>query len=71
MKRFHIRRLKDIHGTSGEGIICEGCQFTNGKVAIQWLGKYKSSVLWDCLEDFISIMDHDGNTVVEWIDVEG
>lgn len=68
MKRFRVNRINDIHGTSGTGIICEGCLFSNGKVAICWLGNYSSMVWWDSLEECIYIMGHGGNTVVEWID---
>lgn len=68
MKRFLVNRINDVSGTSGTGIICEGCQFSDGKVAIRWLGQYSSMVWWDNLEDCLHIMGHGNNTVVEWID---
>ncbi len=68
MKRFRINRLNDISGTSGTGIICEGCLFSNGRVAISWLGKFSSMVFWETLDDCLFIMGHGGNTKIEWVD---
>lgn len=68
MKRFVLNRHVDVSGTSGTGIIAEGIMFTNGKCAIQWLGKYSSLVIWDNLDDCLYINGHGGNTVVDWID---
>lgn len=68
MRRFRINRINDVSGTSGTGVICEGCVFSDGKVAIRWLGDFGSSVWWDNLESCMYIMGHGGNTIVEWID---
>ena len=68
MKRFKVNRINDVSGITDTGRICEGCLFSDGKVAIRWLGKFSSSVWWDSLDDCIFIMSHDGNTQFEWID---
>lgn len=68
MKRFVLNRIVDVSGTSGIGIVAEGCLFSTGKVAVSWLGKYKSTVWFDCIEDCLFIHGHGGNTITEWID---
>jgi len=68
MKRFRVNRIVDVSGTSGTGIIAEGCVFSNGKVAISWLGKFASSVWWDNIDDCLYIMGHGDSTVIDWID---
>lgn len=37
MRRFHLQRNEDETGVSGTGRVAEGCQFSNGKVALTWL----------------------------------
>ena len=68
MKRFLLNRLEDVSGTSGCGIIAEGCMFSNVKCVISWLGKYASLVVWDTLDDCLYINGHGGKTIVQWID---
>ncbi len=68
MRRFKLNRLEDVSGTSGTVIIAEGCEFSNGKVVISWLGKYQSIVVWNDIFDCLYINSHGGKTVVEWID---
>ena len=68
MKRFKLNRLIDISGTSGTGIIAEGCLFSTGKIAISWLGTHSSMVWWDNLESMLHVNGHGGNTIVEWVD---
>lgn len=68
MKRFKLIRNIDVSGTSGTGLIAEGCLFSTGKVAISWLGKYHSMVWWDSIEEAEFINCHGGLTVIEWVD---
>lgn len=68
MRRFLINRINDVSGTSGLGIICEGCVFTDDTVAVRWLGEYQSTVVWKNLDDCLHIMGHGGNTVIVWVD---
>lgn len=68
-KRFKLRRLHDVTGVSGEGIVAEGVQFSDGRVALRWcVGPARSTVVWDQLNDAIRVHGHDGNTVLEWVD---
>ncbi len=68
LKRFVLNRKEDVAGISGTGIVVEGVQFSNGKVALTWLGEHQSVVFWDNMDDVIATHGHNGKTVVEWID---
>ena len=68
MKRFKLNRIVDVSNCSGTGIVAEGCLFSTGKVAISWLGKYKSTVWWDSIEDAELINCHGGCSKIEWVD---
>ncbi len=44
-----------------EEVLAEGVELTNGKVCVSWLVKNKpnSIVIWNSIEDFISISIYD------------
>lgn len=69
-KRFRLRRMRDVSGVSGEGVVVEGVQFSDGRVALRWLvpGVPSSTVVWDNVTDAVAVHGHDGNTVLEWVD---
>ena len=69
-KRFELQRITDVTGVSGVGIVAQGVQFSDGRVALRWRvpNVPSSTVVWDCVEDAIAVHGHDGNTTVEWID---
>lgn len=69
MRRFKLNRLVDVSGTSGAGIIAEGCLFSNGKIAMSWLGEHASTVWWDNVTSMEYVNLHGGNTVIEWEDL--
>lgn len=68
MRRFVFERLVDSSNFSGTGIVLEGVQFTNGQVALIWLGQYPSVVIWPSIEMAITVHGHEGDTVLRWID---
>lgn len=68
MRRFVLNRSVDVSGVSGTGVVVEGVEFTDGTVAIKWLGDRPSMVFWNNMEDAIGIHGHNGLTVVEWLD---
>jgi hypothetical protein len=68
LRRFVLNRKEDVAGISGTGIVVEGVQFTDGRVALAWLGDRPSLVFWNSIEDAINTHGHGGKTVVEWID---
>lgn len=70
MRRFHFERLKDVSGTSGCGIVAEGVVFSDGRVALEWFGKYSSTNLYGSLSDVEHIHGHEGCTKIVFDDPE-
>jgi hypothetical protein len=70
MRRFILRRDKDVAGVSGTGIIAEGIVFSNGKAALSWLTQYKSIGVYDSIDDVEDIHCHGGFTHIEWFELE-
>lgn len=68
MRRFLFERIHDASGTSGEGPVCEGVQFTDGKVVLKWRTPVSSIVIWDNIESAALVHGHGGDTVIRWID---
>ncbi len=69
MKRFLLQRLEDETGISGEGIIAEGVQFTNGTTVLIWLTEIHSiAAIYENIEIMEQLHGHNGKTVIEWID---
>ena len=68
LRRFVLQRDKDMSATSGEGIVVEGVQFTDGKVVVKWRTPVSSITIWDNIESAALIHGHGGNTFVRWID---
>lgn len=69
MRRFLLKRHFDVSGVSGTGIVAEGVQFRDGKVAMRWVvGEHRSTALWDGIDAVRYIHGHDGNTELVWQD---
>lgn len=67
-RRFHLQRDEDVSGTSGIGIVAEGCLFSTGKVVINWTVTYRSVAIYDSLAEMERIHGHQGRTKVIWLD---
>lgn len=68
-KRFKLRRLQDVTGVSGVGVVAEGIQFSDGVAVLRWcVGNHRSTVVWGTVTDAVAVHGHDGNTVLEWVD---
>ncbi len=67
-RRFFLRRTLDVSGISGTGYITACVRFDDGTVAMRWLTEHRSTVLWQTLDDAITVHGHGGATVVEWVD---
>jgi hypothetical protein len=61
-KRFFLRRDKKI--------VAEGVQFSSGKAVLAWCmcALPTSTVVWDSVQDAMTVHGHDGETTVEWLD---
>lgn len=68
MKRFLLVRDRDLSGVSGTGVIAEGVLSSVRKVALFWVTKHRSVVLYDSLQEMIAIHGHGGATRIEWQD---
>jgi hypothetical protein len=62
MRTFHLDRTEDVSGISGIGIVAEGCQFSNGKVALCWKSGVSSVAVYDSLRDLQAIHGHGTKT---------
>lgn len=71
MRRFYFERNNDVSGTSGTGMVAEGVQFSDGRVALRWItnaGMPSSTVVYDSIGDAETIHGHGGGTKVVWVD---
>lgn len=63
MKTFALVRDHDVSGVSGTGLVAEGVEFSDGRVAIRWVtGEHRSTVTWDSIEAVQAIHGHGGAT---------
>ena len=69
MRRFQLHRDEDETGTSGTGIVVEGCRFSSGMVALTWLCGPDTSWCWyPSIEAVEAIHGHGGRTRIVWLD---
>jgi hypothetical protein len=61
---FTLYRHEDISGVSGTGVVCEGVEFSDGAVAVRWLGDHPSTTAWKDIRDMEAIHGHSGATEV-------
>lgn len=67
MRTFELQRDEDETGISGTGVVAEGIEFTDGRVALRWcVGQHKSTVMWDDIESVEAIHGHSGKTRIVW-----
>ncbi len=59
---FHLLRLEDESGVSGTGWVAEGVVFSNGWVALTWLGETPSLNFYPSIEAVEAIHGHGGAT---------
>ena len=68
MKRFILRRQEDVSGTSGTGVVAEGCSFSTGYCSLTWLGPLTSMAFYHSPDVMMQIHGHGGLTTLEYID---
>lgn len=69
MRRFVLRRLEDVSGTSGIGVVAEGVELSNGQCALHWLSQLDCVSFYANLKTVLAVHGHEGKTILEWIDV--
>jgi hypothetical protein len=62
IQTFHLLRLADESGVSGTGWVAEGAVFSNGWVALTWLGETPSLNFYPSIEAVAAIHGHAGAT---------
>lgn len=63
---FVLNRHRDVSGVSGIGVVCEGVEFSDGAVAVRWLGDHPSTTAWKDIRDMEAIHGHSGLTEVQY-----
>ena len=68
--RFVLRRVTDVTGVSGTGIVAEGVEFRDGTVALRWISQWPTSVVFHDrgVEAVEAVHGHGGSTEVVWLD---
>lgn len=64
MKQFWLKRIEDISGTSGTGIVAEGVVFSNGYCTLHWLSNLTSVAIYTSIQDLEKIHGHSGATII-------
>jgi len=67
-RTFTLVRSADPSGISGVGVVCEGVQYTDGSVALRWLGDHPATAVWPSLAEVLAVHGHDGATVAVFPD---
>ena len=74
---FEMYRFKDVKGIASryadqpDGKVMEGFITTRGKVLVQWLSRYSSTIMFDSWEDFVYVHVHphtDNETMIQFYD---
>ena len=68
MRRFFLKRLKDVSGVSGVGNVAEGVVWDDGTVAVRWLSAKPTTELLNSVDDLLAIHGHEGSTEIEYVD---
>lgn len=67
-RRFVLDRTADLTGVSGTGIVAEGIEFSDGSVAMRWIGDLSSIVIHASIDNVTAIHGHNGFTTVRWVE---
>lgn len=67
MRCFVLKRAEDETGTSGVGVVAEGVEFSNGRVAMHWLSQMDVVGMYDNVTVVEKLHGHDGRTTLEFI----
>lgn len=68
-RAFELHREVDVSGISGTGVVAEGVAFSDGTVALRWVGRTPTSVVFhdNGMASVEAVHGHDGKTRVVWI----
>jgi hypothetical protein len=61
--------LPDSHVNAGQRVHVEGIIFSDGAVAVRWVGGISSCSVWASFDDFTTVHGHpEYGTLWEWVD---
>lgn len=66
MRTFKLKRLEDVSGISGTGLIAEGVEFHDGQIVLSWFGQHHTIEVAPNISDVMAIHGHGGKTILEW-----
>ena len=68
-RAFRLERDIDETGVSGVGTVAEGVEFSDGSVALKWLGAWPTSVVFHerGVESVEHVHGHGGKTRLVWL----
>ena len=69
-RTFELVRFRDPSGVSGTGVVAEGCEFTDGSVALRWRGDNPATAVWPNVDAILAVHGHQGATEIRWIDAQ-
>ncbi|MEV5963491.1 hypothetical protein AB0L70_17100 [Kribbella sp. NPDC051952] len=69
-RTFELVRYRDPSGVSGTGVVAEGCEFSDGSVALRWRGDNPATAVWPNVDSVLAVHGHQGATEVRWIEDE-
>jgi hypothetical protein len=67
-RTFILLRHEDVHEQSGEGVVAEGVQFSDGTCAMRWRTTTASTCLYNSVEDVQELHGHEGRSELLWCD---
>ena len=68
-RRFLLVREEDVTGVSGEGVVAEGIQYSDGVCSMHWVvNPARSTTVYNSIDDVITIHGHNGATQVQFLD---
>jgi len=67
-RTFTLVRSADPSGISGVGVVAEGTVWSDGSVALRWLGDHPATAVWPSLDEVLAVHGHNGATVAVFPD---
>jgi hypothetical protein len=67
-RRFVLERDEDETGISGTGVVVEGVEFSDGRVAYRWMSEHRTDQLADSMAKVEAVHGHNGKTRIVWLD---
>lgn len=67
-RRFHLLRKEDVSGVSGTGVVAEGCEYSNGMIALVFISQYPCVNIYPNIKIVEAVHGHSGASEVIWDD---